>query len=676
MARTVAANKSLRSTARPAGRALFWLASLWLAAALLAAAGVAHAADDPPGRIGRVSESEGQAWVFDAQGNEWIALQRNRPLTSGDRIAVDANGRLELWVGSTTLRLAGGSDLEIRRLDDQRIDLLLHEGSAALRVRSPEVAREVALATDEGRFTPRGPGYFRIDRRDGVSDATAWRGELHFESDDSAMNVDAGRSAQFWREAGVTHYNWSAVQNDEFADWAARAERADERSASARYVSQEMTGWEDLDRNGSWETSVEYGPLWTPTTVVAGWAPYRYGHWAWVRPWGWTWVDDAPWGFAPFHYGRWVMFRGRWCWAPGQWVARPVYAPALVAWIGGPHASLTVSAGAPLVGWVPLAPHEPYYPGYARGRRYWNQVNHAQLKYFAPNTPRVAPPSPVLYVNQRVPNAVSLVPASQLVPNRPMAPVVAQVDPTVRGTVATQPWRTHVPPPGVARPIAVPGAGATTVPRPQPPGPALMGRPPGAPAVPPPPAAVPRAGVPGSAMPEPPPRERIPRRIGPAQMPAQAPAPLQTHRPPPPQTPQRPAQPVPPQPMPPRPMPPQVMPAPPQPPQPTPRRVPAPIVQQAPQAPIAPQRPAVPRHIEPAEPGGLRRDTPGRSSAIGAPQHVALQTPVAEARAPHGHATRRGDAPRAPAARDGRDGRDGRAHVPEPRGERNRLQMR
>ena len=95
-----------------------------------------------------------------------------------------------------------------------------------------------------------------------------------------------------------------------------------------------MTGAEDLDRYGHWESHPEYGPIWTPPPWCPGWAPYRYGHWAWIGPWGWTWVDDAPWGFAPFHYGRWVMVGGRWCWAPGRYVARPVYAPALVAWIG------------------------------------------------------------------------------------------------------------------------------------------------------------------------------------------------------------------------------------------------------------------------------------------------------------------------------------------------------
>ncbi len=75
--------------------------------------------------------------------------------------------------------------------------------------------------------------------------------------------------------------------------------------------------------------------MWVPNGTPAGWAPYHYGHWVWVDPWGWTWVDDAPWGFAPFHYGRWAYVGGYWGWVPGPIAARPVYAPALVAWVGG-----------------------------------------------------------------------------------------------------------------------------------------------------------------------------------------------------------------------------------------------------------------------------------------------------------------------------------------------------
>ena len=139
-----------------------------------------------------------------------------------------------------------------------------------------------------------------------------------------------GRSAELWREGEkkATHYAWGETQTDEFADWTARANRDDDRATVPGYVSPEMTGAEDLDRYGRWDTHADYGPIWTPTTVVAGWAPYRYGHWAVVRPWGWTWVDYAPWGFAPFHYGRWVYIGGSWCWAPGHRVARPVYSPA------------------------------------------------------------------------------------------------------------------------------------------------------------------------------------------------------------------------------------------------------------------------------------------------------------------------------------------------------------
>ena len=115
-----------------------------------------------------------------------------------------------------------------------------------------------------------------------------------------------------------------------------------------------------------------YGSVWVPNSVQPGWAPYRYGHWAWIAPWGWTWVDDAPWGFAPFHYGRWVAWNGGWGWAPGPigyW--NPYYAPALVGWIGGPGFGIGFGFGGGWgfgiginFGWFPLGWGAPYYPRY------------------------------------------------------------------------------------------------------------------------------------------------------------------------------------------------------------------------------------------------------------------------------------------------------------------------
>lgn len=368
-----------------------------------------QAEDDPPGRVGRLAELKGQVWLLEAGQGEWQTAERNRPVTTSDRLATDADSRAELQIGSTTIRLDQGSDLEVTRLDDERIELTLHGGAASLRVREAEVAREVLILTPEGRFQPRSPGLFRIDRGDRGSLASATRGELDFESSDSQLALRTGQRAEFWFDQGDrrTHYNWVGMPNDEFETWVRADDSRDERYATRRPISPEMTGADDLDGNGQWDTHPEYGSIWTPTTVSVGWAPYRYGRWAWVRPWGWTWVDDAPWGFAPFHYGRWVNWRGRWCWAPGTYVRRPVYAPAMVGWVGGPHLSVGISIGRP-VGWVPLAPREVYYPQYRVSPVYIKQVNVTHIHVHEHNH-RPAPNRPIMYANGKVAGGVTVV---------------------------------------------------------------------------------------------------------------------------------------------------------------------------------------------------------------------------------------------------------------------------
>jgi hypothetical protein len=140
------------------------------------------------------------------------------------------------------------------------------------------------------------------------------------------------------------------------------------------YVSPDMIGAADLDQYGDWTPSPDYGEVWYPRTVAFGWAPYQNGHWAWVAPWGWTWVEAEPWGFAPFHYGRWTQIDGRWGWIPGPppgvWQGRPVrpvYSPALVVFVGG--------GGGGLTAWFPLGPGEPYQPWYHASAVYVNRVN-------------------------------------------------------------------------------------------------------------------------------------------------------------------------------------------------------------------------------------------------------------------------------------------------------------
>jgi FecR protein len=332
---------------------------------------------DPPGRAGRLAEVQGSAWLFHPEAGEWLAAERNRPFTSGDRLSTDKDGRAELRVGSTSLRLDANSEMEIVRLDDEAFEVYLHSGSLAVRVRSNESAREFLMTTEDGRFTVQRPGRFRLDRTEDNSQLTVWSGQASFETPDNALAVQPGQRAEFWLDrSGQPQYKLGQPRSDSFAGWTSEMDRGDERSVASRYVSPEMTGAEDLDRYGRWEQDQEHGALWQPREVPVGWAPYAQGHWSWVSPWGWTWVDAAPWGFAPFHYGRWVFVRERWCWAPGRYVARPVYAPALVGWVGGGGGSVSVSiGGGPAVGWFPLAPSEAWFPRYRVSPRYVRTVN-------------------------------------------------------------------------------------------------------------------------------------------------------------------------------------------------------------------------------------------------------------------------------------------------------------
>jgi hypothetical protein len=335
----------------------------------------AAAEDDPPARVGRVAELQGGVSWYDHEQGSWAAAERNRPLTSGDRLSTAAGAHVELRVGSTTLRLGAGSEIEMLRLDDERVVVQLHSGSLALRLRSREAADETEVQTGEARLLPQRAGHYRFDRIDDTTEAGTWRGELRVDSP-NGLQVGAGQRVALSRlSRGGLRADWANMPDDAFAAWVVREDQRDERSASNRYVSPEMTGAEDLDRYGRWSTHPEFGAVWYPLDVRAGWEPYRHGRWAWVRPWGWTWIDEAPWGFAPFHYGRWVVWGGRWGWVPGAYVARPVYAPALVAWGGGGGVNFSVSIGSPPVQWVPLAPRDMYRPHYRTTPVYVERIN-------------------------------------------------------------------------------------------------------------------------------------------------------------------------------------------------------------------------------------------------------------------------------------------------------------
>ncbi len=353
---------------------------LGLCCSLLSLAALA----DPSARVGRIAYLEGDVQFRAGEQADAAQASVNWPLTSGNRITTAPNARTEIRVGSSVIRLAGQSELLITALDDNRLALYLPYGSATVRIRNAETAREFSLQTPQGQVSLLQPGRFRIDagRNAPTTSLHVIDGAARFDTPqwsqggEPALIVAAGSRLDSNNGfSQITSLRMPAA-NDGFDGWSLARDRNDDRAQSVRYVSAETTGYEELDRNGVWRTTADYGPVWTPTVVTADWAPYRYGRWLWVAPWGWTWVDNASWGYAPSHYGRWVSIDNRWCWAPGAVVARPVWAPAVVGWQSG--VNFTVSSWSqrpPVTGWFPLAPREVYVPSYAVSRTYVERVN-------------------------------------------------------------------------------------------------------------------------------------------------------------------------------------------------------------------------------------------------------------------------------------------------------------
>ena len=328
---------------------------------------------DPPGRVGRISFLSGQV-EFRADPYDLAnPAVLNWPITVDNIINSPRFGRAEVRIGSTALRLDDETELRFDQLDDQFVRLRMERGHLFVRVRNAENARQFELSTPQGRLILLGPVSLRVDfsLRPDSTTISVFSGNAQFDNKGVIWPLEQGK--QF----NLT-YDEATFQNlfrTDFDNWSLARDKAEDKSTSIRYVSAETTGYEELDRHGVWRESVEYGTVWYPNSVAEGWAPYRHGRWTWVQPWGWTWVDDAPWGYAPSHYGRWVSLGGRWGWSPGRVTPRPVWTPAVVGWVVHQKSGNTVVSGNPNIGWYPLSPGTTYQPVYAVSPHYLEQVN-------------------------------------------------------------------------------------------------------------------------------------------------------------------------------------------------------------------------------------------------------------------------------------------------------------
>jgi hypothetical protein len=363
--------KLLRAAAFAAVLPLLTTAHLW--------AQYQNQDQDPPSRVARIAWLQGAVSLQPAGLDSWNDAPPNYPMISGDRIYTDQRARAIIQNGSTDIRLWGQTDVTLTNLTDQYEQLGIAQGSIRVRVYALNPGSVVEVDTPNAAVIIQQPGDYRINAYNAQASLVAVNaGSVQITGPGVNQEVDPGDAVQVY---GSNPLELGLVEMPAFDDldrWSIERDHHILNSVSAQYVSRDIPGYDDLDDYGAWAPTPDYGPVWYPRGVAAGWQPYTVGHWAYVSPWGYTWVDDAPWGYAPFHYGRWALIGGRWGWVPGPPAVVPVYSPALVAFVGNPGgASIGVSlgGGVGVAAWFPLGVAEPYVPWYRCTPNYVRTVN-------------------------------------------------------------------------------------------------------------------------------------------------------------------------------------------------------------------------------------------------------------------------------------------------------------
>ena len=418
-------------------RSIFRGLAAWLGL-VAGCAALAATAQDLPTRVGRVAYVEGSVSIYQDPEFGWDQAYVNTPVTSRNSLWTDEGSRAEMRAGGLALRMADLTQLDVSHLDDDGIDAMIQRGALAIRVRHLARGENDVFSTPGAQFRLVADGRYRLDADadGGESRLVVFAGRAVLQGADGEVLVDAGNAIVV--ADGTYHFERASA--GELDRWADARDRAWVERTVTQYVAPDITGYEELDAYGTWINEPGYGALWMPTRVGADWVPYREGHWAWVSPWGWTWIDNEPWGYAPFHYGRWVHVRDRWCWYPGRRIDRQAWAPALVGWIGGSNFSVSVRGStAPALGWYPLAPQETFHPWYHANSQYVNRVNVIVHTVDDRRRDRDRDARPPREVNRD--RGATVVPRDTFLHQRPVSQNVVNVAPQVvrQQPAATQP---------------------------------------------------------------------------------------------------------------------------------------------------------------------------------------------------------------------------------------------
>lgn len=435
---------------------------------------------DPPARVGRLARTSGSVSYHAAGDTEWTPATMNFPVASGSSFWTDPNAQVELELSASRVGLAGGSEIDIGTLDASGLRATLTQGTALLRPRDMVDGETWSVQTPRGTVTTSHPGRIIVVAGDTATPTvvSVLVGEATVTGPGLEQTLSAGQAASI---SGTDSLQASVgpAGPDPFGNSSAIRDRpplpppANAQSVPPPPAIASLPGGDDLAGYGVWNTNPDYGAVWYPA-VDPTWVPYRQGHWAFIPPWGWTWVDDAPWGFAPFHYGRWFQHQGRWGWTPGfgheRRLGYPAYAPALVTFLGI-GAVVGIALASRPIGWVPLGPREAYRPWFHASPRYLGAINGGQVSTLA---------NPGGFRNR---GAATMVPASAMTSSQSIRSVARPIGPqtlaAARPVTGTHPLQPTVATAGVTSGVAQRmhlAAAPTGLVRPVAPGPAIVPR--------------------------------------------------------------------------------------------------------------------------------------------------------------------------------------------------------
>ncbi len=341
---------------------------------------------DPSSRVARMQFMDGQVSIQPGGVNDWVAGTLNRPMTTGDNVWTDKDSKAELNVGTGVFRMGAETSVTLANVADNTTQLQLHQGTLNLRVRHLYDGEVYEIDTPNMAFTVQKPGDYRfdVDPNADTTFVTVWKGEGNATGDGPSVEVREHERAKFSNGTSMAYTVDKAPGFDQFDEWAMNRDEQMDHSKSAKYVSPDVIGSSDLDNYGTWQENPEYGNVWVPNDQGQDWQPYSDGNWMYQQPYGWTWIGYEPWGFAPYHYGRWVRGGWGWGWAPGPYAywGHPWYSPAMVAWFGGPGFGVGWGWGGGWGigfgggwGWCALGWGEPFHPWYHAGFGYFRNVN-------------------------------------------------------------------------------------------------------------------------------------------------------------------------------------------------------------------------------------------------------------------------------------------------------------